>query len=80
MVKFALTTPDGRPVLGLGLSAQNVKRLKAGQPIRIDGPASGLPFAGEILIFYGRTEHDMLEELSQHIGPDTQVTIDPRSL
>lgn len=80
MIKFSATTPDGRPAIGLGLSAHNFKRLKAGQPIFIDGAKEGLPFAGEIVIFYGRSEHDMLEDLSRHIGPDTQVTIDPRSL
>jgi hypothetical protein len=87
MVKFSAITPDGRPAMGFGLSAQNLKRLKAGQPIKIDGAQAGLPFAGDILIFYGRSEHDMLEEssrrldsLSRHLGPDTQVHIDPRSL
>jgi hypothetical protein len=80
MVKFSITTKDGRPAIGLGLSAHNLKRLKAGQPIVIDGAKDGLPFAGEILIFYGHREHDMLEDLSRHIGPDTKVTIDPRSL
>jgi hypothetical protein len=80
MIKFSVTTSDGRPAIGLGLSAHNLKRLKAGQPIFIDGASEGLPFAGAILLFYGRTEHDMLEDLSRHIGPDTKVHIDPRSL
>jgi hypothetical protein len=80
MLKASSQTKDGRPVMLFGLSAMNLKRLKEGKPIRINAAAEGLPFAGEILIFYGRTEHDMIEDWHQFIGPDTKTRIDPRSL
>lgn len=33
---------------------------------------------GRVLIFYGKTEQDMMRDLAEFIGPETKVNIDPR--
>ena len=42
MVKFVAHTEHG-PLIGFGLIAENVKRPKQGQPIKIDLASMGLP-------------------------------------
>lgn len=68
MIKAAGTTGLGSPLLMLGLSGENVTRLAAGEPIRITVPQMqqlGLP-PMEIVIHYGHTEQDILDELKSH--------------
>jgi hypothetical protein len=70
---------DGKPVrlVVLGLSHQNLKRLKAGQPIQFKGEdveIEGIDF----LIYSGQTEQTMARELADLVGPRTQTRIDPR--
>ena len=36
MIKFTATTPQGRTILGFGLSYKNLRRLKQGQPIKVN--------------------------------------------
>ncbi|MCI0350740.1 MAG: hypothetical protein L0Z53_15050 [Acidobacteriales bacterium] len=71
MIKFKSMRPDGTPLLGFGLSAENVERLKAGSPIFVDLAEMGEK--GAVAIFYGETEGDLIETLQPYIGSDTQV-------
>lgn len=71
MVKFT-GERDGVPLIGLGLSRENLKRLKDGQPIVVHLADLNLP-PGQILIFYGTTEAAMAKTLLPHIGEDTIV-------
>lgn len=75
-------TADGKdgPMAILGLSAENVKRLKAGQPIyvRRDGQAGDIGLNKSLVIFYGDSEQQMLNQMRPLIGPDTKAHIDPR--
>lgn len=72
-------TADGKegPIAILGLSAENVKRLKKGQPIyvRQDGE---IGLNKGLVIFYGESGHQMMNEIRPLIGPDTKAHIDPR--
>jgi hypothetical protein len=72
---------DGKPVrlVVLGLSHENLRRLKAGNPIRFDGEDVGLADA-EVLIFSGLDERTMAREVADLVGPQTQTQtkIDPR--
>ena len=80
MLKMAgLGSRDGKPLrlLMLGLSYANLARLKAGQPIDIDGAELGMPDT-RICIFAGATELSMAEDVRELIGPNTQVKVDPR--
>lgn len=55
----------------LGLSEENIQRLKKGQPIRFDGRPMGFP--GDVGIVYGETELAILHELQEsHGGAETQ--------
>lgn len=52
---------DNGPVLILGLSALNLERLKEGMPIKFKMGELGLE--GEMVIFAGSTEGEMLDDL-----------------
>lgn len=68
MIKGAMRTALGQPVLFLGLSGENVTRLAAGEPIRVTAATMrelGLPEV-EVVLHYGRTEQDILDELKAH--------------
>lgn len=68
MIKAAGKTGSGLPLLLLGLSGENVTRLAAGEPVRIQAgqlAQLGLPQM-EIAICYGRTEQDILDEMRAH--------------
>lgn len=58
MIKASGTTQGGRPLLVIGLSAENVTRLLDDQPITFDTDALGLP-GMQVLILGGRTEDDI---------------------
>lgn len=53
-------TTNGQVVLGL--SEENIKRLKQGKPISFNLSALAMPPC-PVMIFYGKTEDAMLEEL-----------------
>lgn len=69
MIKFKADSPTG-PLIGLGLSAQNLRLLQEGKPIVINLADLGLP-PGRVLIFYGETEASMAAEMAAFIGPKT---------
>jgi len=65
MIKGAMRSALGVPVLFLGLSGENVTRLAAGEPIRISASQMaelGLPQM-EVILHYGRTEQDILDDV-----------------
>jgi hypothetical protein len=63
VVKFLVITPEG-PVLGLGISEQNVQRLRRGKPIVVHiGEAADLgDGTGRVVLFYGQSEDQMLDD------------------
>ena len=72
MIKFTAATPNGRKLLGLGLSHENLARLKDGMPIRFKGEPVGIPLY-DILIFAGKTEESMAKELDPAITAQTVI-------
>lgn len=65
MIRAGFTTPDGRLVLLLGLSEENVRRMRAGSPVHVDGKDMGVD--AEIVIFGGRgDEQDLRAVLAEH--------------
>jgi len=66
MIKAKATGPDGRHVIVLGLSGENIKRLTAGQPIRVTGDSINTPEIATILIFAGGTEQGMEAMMREH--------------
>lgn len=70
MIKFKVSG-NAKPLLGLGISAENVKRLKAGQPIKFDASEMGID--AEIMIFYGETEDDLRKSIQPYISNETEI-------
>ncbi len=60
-----------------GLSYKNLEELKKGHAIKINGEEIHAP-GFDFLIFCGETEQSMGRELSELVGPNTKVNIDPR--
>lgn len=86
MVKFAALGPDGKTVLGLGLTDENLRRLKAGEPIavlvaEVIGAPSPPANKMTVMLFWGKDE-DAIKALFEEnglIGPGTTV-VDRRGL
>lgn len=73
MIKF-LAERDGRPMIGLGLSRANCKKLLEGKPIFIDLQVmmidvKSIPDLNQatILIFGGETEESMQREIEKRV-------------
>lgn len=65
MIKAKLNNGD----LVFGLSEENIKRLKAGQPIAFNLKDMGLE-ERRVLITYGETEDDIYKEMTPYIDLD----------
>jgi hypothetical protein len=71
MIKAKATLLGDRPLYLFGLSALNLQRLREGKPIRVELEEMG--GVGEVVIMFGETEGDIARDLSDLIGPDTEV-------
>lgn len=67
-------THDGKPMLLMGLSGENVTRLMAGDPIVLDGAKVGFDNL-TVVVIGGRTENEMAAALTVHgfITPTTNI-------
>lgn len=66
MIKARLDTAAGTPpTVLLGLSGENVTRIVAGEPIRLNLADLGLP-PTVVVIVYGKTEEAIRAELATH--------------
>lgn len=59
----------------IGLDAENVKRLQAGQPIQVRLDRHG--GHGKVLITYGETLADIVADLSEASGQDLAAMAQP---
>jgi hypothetical protein len=78
---IARATREGREVLILGLSHQNLARIMAGQPLHIHKSVHpGVPDGWEIVLISGETEEAMQKMFVDAgcIGPQTSVHVDER--
>jgi hypothetical protein len=75
MIKFRAMQENGRELVGLGLSDNNLDKLRQGMPIAIGKGRNdiGLPF--DILIFHGETEQDIVDKLRQEGLVDDSTTV-----
>lgn len=79
MVKFVASRENGRKIVGIGITAGNIERLRNGKPIHIHLEELGLPWACEVMIIYGDTEQSLADDLKGLIGPDTVVNRERKS-
>lgn len=59
VIKATSVTVRGRPIVILGLSAVNVERMRADEPILVDGDEIGIDV--DIVVFGGRGDEADLE-------------------
>lgn len=71
MLKAKMTGKDGKPGLILGITMENVKRLKEGQPIKVDLTEMGLN--ADLMIFYSTDEQGLIATIAPYIGKDTVI-------
>lgn len=71
MLKFTINGKD-RTMVGLGLSDENIERLKKGDPIFFKGEEVG--FEGvDFLIMHGATEAKIKDDLKKYFKIDKEV-------
>lgn len=68
MFKFRASKPDGRTLIGLGLSDENVRLLTSDRPILVtlaalEIPPGTDPNTIDVVIFHGKTEEEMRDTL-----------------
>jgi len=75
VIKFT-ASGNGITLVGLGLQAENIRRMQDGQPVRVR--LSDLGFVGavgavQVVIFTGKTDDEMETAISAFCGPNTVV-------
>lgn len=65
MIRYRAEPPGREPIVFLGLSDENVTRLRAGQPIRIAAD-DGIGLGVEVVIYHGATEVELTRELEDN--------------
>ena len=77
MIKALGATDDETPVYVLGLSDENILRLRSHKPIRVKlEEMGGPPGSGEVMICWGKTDSDLVEYVAPTMGPDTTLTLE----
>lgn len=62
MIKFIANGKNGGQVIGFGLSEENVKRMKSGDPVYLHLDELGIEGI-DVTIFYGQTEKTIVDDL-----------------
>ena len=80
MIKFGAETQDGKKLVGLGLTADSLRYLQEGRPIRIsaDSMKDVVGIEVEVLIFYGETNEVLQKDLQRFMGPETEVVYESK--
>jgi len=79
MITARATGADGKEIVILGVTRENLTRLADGQPIRVSAEQhAGFPPNLVVTIIFGETERALLEHLAPLIGADTKVVAVPR--
>lgn len=66
MVRFEMVGTNGRQIIGLGLSDENIKRLKDKQPIYFSLEEFGFE-ESSVVIMWGKTEGEIAAELTEFV-------------
>lgn len=71
MIKMSGVGKNGRKIIILGITDENIRRLRDGKPIHIHADSLGI--FGEIVILAGKDEATLQEQLAPLIGPETTI-------
>lgn len=63
MIRAVTTKADGTKLLILGLEEENVRRLRAGKPVFVEGAPLGVQ--ADVILLYGKTSRDIIRELKK---------------
>lgn len=79
MIRAYKKTPSGLLTI-IGLSDENIARLKNGQPIRASLESFGINLPGALGIMYGTTEREIEQQFRDNgmISLETEMRFDPR--
>jgi UDP-N-acetylglucosamine enolpyruvyl transferase len=76
----AVANADGTRIVLLGLTRENVRRLTAGQPIRVAAVSHpGFPTDLKILITFAETDRELGEAIREVCDDQTQIVTVPRT-
>lgn len=79
MITAVANADDGRTIILLGISRENINRLTAGSPIRVSAETHpGFPADLTFLVVFGETERSLTEDLKSLISDKTQIVGVPR--
>lgn len=80
MVTAVATGEDGRRVIVLGVTRDNLVRLMNGRPIHVEAESHpGFPADLAITIFYGASQRALVEQLQPLLNENTKVIGVPRT-
>jgi len=71
MIKGKANQENGRELVILGISQENVTRLKEGKPIMVHGTEIKIPV--DIMIYYGATDQDLVKQMRPAMETDTRI-------
>lgn len=79
MITAIANGPDGRRIIMLGITRENVTRLIAGKPIRVRAETHP-GFATDLVIgiLFGEDEHALTEMLKPFLSDETKIVAVPR--
>jgi len=73
VVKFLIKkTTKGIPLIGIGLSCNNIAKLQDEEPIMFNLKDIGLNDC-DVMIIAGETEESIAKDLERYIGPQTDI-------
>jgi hypothetical protein len=77
---IARGTEEKEEMLILGLSAKNIEKLKEGKPMYLTRKThgDGIPQGWRIVIFTGKDEQSMAQQIKPFMTPDAKTHVDPR--
>lgn len=72
-------SPDGKRIIVLGITSENITRLIAGKPIRVTAETHP-GFADDLVIgiLFGKDEHALTEMLKPFLSDETKIVTVPR--
>jgi hypothetical protein len=71
VIRATAADSTGRPVVLLGLSDENLRRLAADQPIRVDLAELGFPAGAPVVVLFGGgTEESLADQLLDRLPPE----------
>jgi hypothetical protein len=79
MITAIANAADGKRIILLGISRENVTRLTAGRPIHVSAETHpGFPADLVITIAFGETERHLVDQMKSVITEDTKIVGVPR--